>query len=344
MATASRASDPSVSESSVEARLREEPFAFEFFQALRLLERLFPQRHPVGKFVHPSREVVRLATHPSLNFPASEIQSLSWPEGQPPRMAVNFMGLTGPQGALPQWYTALILEELRSGDTALRDLLDIFNHRSLSLFYQAWEKYRFPVAFERGERDRFSHHLLDLIGLGTLGLQDRQAVEDDALLFYAGLLAQRPRSAKALEQLLSDYFDVPVEVEQFLGAWYPLDPGTQCCMQDGNTHSEQLGFGAVVGDEIWDQQSRVRIKLGPLSLAGYLEFLPSGAAYEPLRALTRFFSNDEFDFEAQLILARDQVPPCELGSSGEAAPQLGWVTWAKSHPMQRDPGDTILQL
>ena len=57
----------------------------------------------------------------------------------------------------------------------------------ISLFYQAWEKYRFTIAYERGERDRFSHHLLDLIGLGTPGLQERQSVPDDSLLFYSGL-------------------------------------------------------------------------------------------------------------------------------------------------------------
>ena len=42
----------------------------------------------------------------------------------------------------------------------------------ISLFYQAWEKYRFTIAYEHGERDRFSHHLLDLIGLGTKGLAE----------------------------------------------------------------------------------------------------------------------------------------------------------------------------
>lgn len=344
MATACRADDLAVVDSSGAARLRQEPFAFEFFQAVRLLARFFPGKHPVGGFVDPSTEVVRVAAHPSLAFPASEIQSLSWRDDQPPLMAVNFMGLTGPLGVLPEWYTVQVIERLRAGDATLRDFLDLFNHRSISLFYQAWEKYRFFVAYEHGERDRFSHHLLDLIGLGTSGLQDRQSVPDDALLFYAGLLAQRPRCAKALEQILSDYFDVPVEVVQFMGGWYKLDPETQCCMQNGDTISEQVAVGAVVGDEIWDQHSRVRIRLGPLSLSQYLEFLPSGSAYEPLRALVRFFSNEEFDFEAQLILKRDEVPRCELGSEGEAAPQLGWVSWAKSAAKEKNPEDTILPL
>jgi type VI secretion system protein ImpH len=259
-------------------------------------------------------------------------------------MKVNFLGLMGPVGALPHWYTGLIAERLRANDRTLRDFLDIFNHRFISLFYQAWEKYRFSIAYERGELDRFSHLLLDLIGMGTEGLQERQAIPDEAFLFFAGILAQRPRSAKALEMILNEYFEVPVEVQQLLGGWFRLDSATECRLGDRETPSEQLGQGAVAGNEVWDQQARARIKLGPLSLSQYLDFLPNGSAFQPLRGLTRFFSNDEIDFEVQLVLERDEVPACELGSEGDESPRLGWVSWVRSGPIRRDPEDTILAL
>jgi len=348
MAAESGPSDASVTQSpapsEVESRLREEPYAFSFFQAVRLLERLFPERKPVGRFVNPSEEIARFGAHSTLAFPASEIQSLDWNSDQPHHMAVNFFGLTGPLGALPHWYTSLIAERVRSSDRALRDFLDIFNHRFLSLFFQAWEKYRFAVGYERGESDRFSHLLLDLIGMGTDGLQERQAFPDDALLFFAGILGQRPRSAKALELILSEYFEVPVEVQQLLGGWFPLDLTTECLLGERQTFSEQLGQGAVVGGEVWDQGARARVKLGPLSLSQYLEFLPSGSAYPALRGLTRFFSNDEIDFEVQLVLDRRDVPACCLGSEGGESPKLGWVSWVRSNPLERDPEDTILAL
>ena len=108
--------------------------------------------------------------------------------------------------------------------------------------------------------------------------------------------------------------------------------------------SQQLGFGAVVGDEIWDPQSRVRVVLGPLPIREYLDFLPSGTAFAPLRSLVRFIAGDEFDVEAQLILRREDVPGCELGAGGAAAPQLGWVSWSKSKTLDRDASETILQL
>ena len=353
MAAASGIADPDVVTSqeryaAIELALREEPWTFQFFQAVRLLERVLPGRTPVGQFVHPSKEVVRFAANTSTAFPASQIQQLDWREDRAPVMVVNFMGLTGPMGILPLYYSELLMERLRGKDRTLINFLNLFNHRMISLFYQAWEKYRFTVAYERHERDRFSEHVLDLIGLGTTGLQKRLSVIDDSLLFYSGLFGLHTRSAAALKQIVADYFAVPVEVQQFVGAWYSLSRDNQCCFEDGNTISEQLGLGAVVGDEIWTQQSGVRLRLGPLSLRQYVDFLPEGSAYEPLRAITRFFAGDEIDFEVQLVLKRDEVPACELADllsmREKVAPQLGWLTWVKSAPMGRDPGDTILRI
>lgn len=344
MATESGTVDIDLTASELGMRLRREPFRFDFFQAVRLLERLLPERTEVGKFEPPAREAVHFGAFPSLAFPASQIQAMDWPEAGPLRMIVNFMGLTGPEGVLPNPYTTLLIERLRSGDTSPRDFFDIFNHRMISLFYQAWRKFRFDVAYERGERNRFSRELMSLVGLGTDRLQERQAIPDDAMIYYAGLLGQRPRSAQALQQILADYFDVPVEIEQSSGGWYRLDPETQCSLSESASDSEKLGFGAVVGDEIWNQQSRVRVVLGPLSLERYRDFLPDGSCWEPLRAWVRFFSNEEFDYDVKLVLARERVPPCELGSEDAAGPRLGWVSWVKSAPFRRDPDDTVISL
>jgi type VI secretion system protein ImpH len=185
-------------------------------------------------------------------------------------------------------------------------------------------------------------HLLDLLGLGTPGLAGRQDAPDEALVFRCGLVAPLVRSAEALRALLIDYFEVPVQIEQFVGAWNAIDQQTQCRFTGAATCSEQLGLGAVVGDEIWDRQSGVRVRLGPLTLGQYRAFLPDGSAHRPLEALIRFFAGKELDFQVQLVLRRDEVPPCALGEDGPTAPRLGWLTWAKTAPMPRDPDDGIL--
>jgi type VI secretion system protein ImpH len=306
-----------------------------------LLSRMYPNRDIAGRFNNPAEEVIRFGAHPATPFPASEIQSLDRSQ-VPAMMRVNFMGLIGPLGVLPLPYSALVQERLREKDSSMRDFFDIFNHRIISLFCLAFEKYRFSIPYERGERDRFSHHVLALIGLGTPGLQDRQELPDDSLLFYSGLLSLHTRSAVALRQLLTDYFNVPAEIEQFVGVWRPVEGESQCSFSEENNYSERLGYGAVVGDEIWDQQSRVRIRLGPLTMRQYVDFLPGGEAHQRIVALTEFYAGGEYDMELQLVLKREEVPPCEL-NAGEG-PRLGWTSWVKNGEFGRDPGETILEL
>ncbi len=347
MASASRQENPAVNRSectAIEDLLLTDPYEFDFFQAVRLLGRLLSERNPVGHFFDPATEVVRFGAAPKMGFAPSPIDQIEWPEHGQPFMTVNFMGLTGPQGVLPLHYTALLRERLRARDSAMRAFFDIFNHRAISLFFRAWEKHHFVVGYERDGSDPLSPHLMDLIGLGTPGLARRQAVADEALLFRCGLIAPHTRSAAGLRALLMDYFDVPVEIEQFVGKWYPIDEEAQCTLDDSETKSQRLGLGTVVGDEVWDQQSGIRIRLGPLTLKQYLEFLPGGPAYQPLRALVRFFAGNELNFEVQLVLKREETPPCELGAEKATAPRLGWLTWAQTAPLTRDPDETTLQI
>jgi type VI secretion system protein ImpH len=344
MATAGRSNDSDIEGTLLKEMLADEPFRFHFFQAVRLLERMAPERESVGRFVPLASEVVHFSAHQTTTFPASEIQSLKFEEGKPARMAVNFMGLTGPLGLLTPYYTEYILERMRRKDFTLRDFLDIFNHRAISLFYRGWKKYRSGITHEAAGGNPLSSQLLALVGLGLPGLQERQTVADETIIYYAGLFSQHPRSAIALEQILSDYFGVATVVEQFAGAWYKLDRISQSSLDESGRYSEMLGLGTVLGDEVWDQQSVVRIRLGPLSMSQYLDFLPTGTAWEPLRSMVRFYFNDQLDFEVQLVLRRDETPFCELGGLGEAGPLLGWTTWAKTNELQRDPEETILKI
>ena len=328
----------------LERLLQEHPGRFDFFQAVRLLLRQAPGRRPVGHFINPGNEAVRFAVEPSIAFPPNNIDEIRWENGTA-CLTVTFMGLTGPAGVLPRCYSAFLVARTRERDRTLADFLDLFNHRLISLFYRAWEKYRFGVCYEREGSDRLSKYLACLIGLGTDGLASRLGIPDERLLYYSGLLSLGTRSAASLKQLLEDHFDVPVEIEQFVGVWRPLDTSDQCMLNGGESYSEQLGVAAVTGDEVWDQQSRIRLKIGPLSEEQYLSFLPTGSAWEPLCELTRFFCGPGLEVEAQLILAQKEVPRCDLGDEGHAGPRLGWFTWIRSDArFDRSPGDTVLLL
>jgi type VI secretion system protein ImpH len=321
--------------------LFDEAYGFDFFQAVRILERVYPQRKAVGRNSQPDDEAVRFRTRVSLNFPASQIHQISGDGNRehPPEMTVAFMGLTGPLGVLPAHYTELLLERTRYHDNALWEFLDLFNHRMISLFYRAWEKYRFPVAYERGEEDRFTEYLFDIIGLGTSGLRGRLSLPDQGLLFYGGLIAQRPHSAIASAGILSDYFGVPGRIEQLCGQWLNLDE--ESLTRLGSANSE-LGRSTVAGNRVWDTQSKFRVKFGPLSFDKFKSFLPTGSAFWPAADLMRLLAGMEFDFDMQLILKAEEVPACVLTTSAKRRAMLGWTSWLKTSAFSKDDDQVVL--
>ncbi len=335
MAATSRTTDSPLTQ-----ELFDEPYRFEFFQAVRLLERIYTDRDPVGRDADAAREVVRFRTRQTLSFPACEIHDLTQDphqDGRPPEMMVSFMGLTGPLGVLPHQYTELLMDRARYRDTALWSFLDIFNHRMISFFYRVWEKYHFPIAYERTGEDQFTAYIFDLIGMGTNGLRRRLSFKDQGLLFYSGLIAQRPHSATAIGAIVGDYFSVAANVTQFAGEWLKLEDNVTSL---GGANS-QLGVSTIAGARVWSDQSKFRVRLGPMSLKKFTTFVPIGSAYKPLTEAVRLLVGLEFEFDIQLVLKSDEVPFSVLGRD-QNGPRLGWTSWLKTLDFTRDDDQVVI--
>jgi len=319
--------------------LFEQPQTFDFFQAVRLLELAARgSDHPgaVGTDAPPERESLRFRTRPSLAFAISEVQKLTRAEGdRPTEMQVNFLGFVGAAGMLPQHYTESVIERLQLKDATLRDFLDVFQHRSISLFYRAWSKYRFPIAFERqahepGQRDPFTRAIHSLVGLGLAPLQRRQALDDSVFAYAGGHFTRRVRSAAGLQRALEEVFGVPARVHEFVGRWLTIPDEERCCLPHAHEHGDhrvQLGGGATLGARVWEIQSQVAIDLGPLSLSSFERLRPGGARHAALLALTRTYLGLDHDFVLQLVLDAGQSRGIQLLSGAEAKDQLGRSTW-----------------
>ncbi len=394
---------PGVESSPLLARLLGSPWEFDFFQAVFLLKRFQEDVVDPGSVGPYSRESVRFCASISLAFPASSIQNIQLgkepsedPLGEttptPPVMEVNFIGLQGPSGILPNFYTQLIQQLERNKENlerrSLQAWLDLFNHRLISLFYRTWAKYRPPIVLQSdfslrpGGFDRFTEANLALLGLGQLVLRDQigrlkeksssdhgeeptdegqtgESVndgdkqregapaffpfEDRFFITHGAAFSRTVRTAVGLEALLTDYLNIPVQVEQFRPRWLALGSDCQTALVNPSPDGENdpqtgglyggLGTGAICGSRVLEIQSHFRLRIGPLDAATFAQFLPAvsrGAKAIPspllrtVREMTRVYVRNGIDFDIQLVVQGEALPAPVLGRDG---PVLGQSLW-----------------
>jgi type VI secretion system protein ImpH len=312
--------------------LLDHPRRFTFFQCVRLLERLTGGEMLGGQNL-PRQETIRLRAHASLGFPPWDIEEVATqpnPWERPPLrylVTVTFLGLYGPASPLPTTYTDLIIRPQEDEDPEdrdrVRDFMDIFNHRMMSLLYRIFQKYRYHLTYEPGAGDTFSQYMLSLIGRGTRGMPGQRPIHPERMIRYAGLLTQNPRGAASLEGLLRDFLLVPVRIQQCMGRWLRVEDRNEM----GGAFC-RLGQDMIVGASVYDRTGKFRISVGPVGLAEFGRFLPTGELMAQLRELVRLYLIDHLEFDLEVWLRGDEVPLMTLGGEGAAPAMLGWTSWA----------------
>jgi type VI secretion system protein ImpH len=357
MQTPQRRIDPRVIE-----RLLEEPHSFEFFQAVRLIEKWFSDAAPTARSdVLPYRIGFRNTL--SLAFPPSEIERImpyddagnalreddaraaALDAGTISRVDLTpaFFGLLGGQGALPLHYTEQIAaREHLWRDGAAREFFDVFSNRATALFYAAWKKYRLPFHYELDRDERYLPLLLALAGVVSDDARDALhegdgALLDEAVAGYAVAARHRPVSAAWLRHTLSDYFDVPIGVEQFVGRWYDVPPEQLSMLGQRNA---VLGSTAFAGERVWQRDMRVRLVIGPLTLRAYEAFLPGAEHSRALERMLTLLAGATFEYEVTLVLKREEVAPSYLGKGS----RLGWDAFLCTRESEHDRADARYDL
>lgn len=327
------------------ARVTAAPYAFDFFTLMRFVDALRPDLPRLGESFHPALEALRMAHEGSLTFAPAALSALEQGAKDPaPRLRQRFFGLIGPNAPLPVHLCELAIErQTHAGDPTLVRFLDMLMHRQLLFFYRAWAQGRPEVGLDRSD-DRFCHYVGALIGINDPALRHRDGAGDHIKLCLAGMLQMQTRPADALVALLHGALRLPVALEPFAGHWLRLPRaersrlGGAPAWQTTQRPTNQLGAGVVLGETVWDRQSRFRLRMGPLRLPQFETCLPGGRVLETITALVRFATNREFAWDLHLILRGEDVPRTVLGRGG----RLGFTTWLGRWSRTTDAGDLVL--
>lgn len=327
--------DPVELEFLIEARAAR----MDFFQVLRLLENARPDLPRIGTSLRPRDDAVRFGQDPALTFHPTALGQFTRASGDAKaRLAVNFFGLLGANGPMPMHITEYVRDRMRhGGDATMLAFLDVFHHRMLALFYRARAAAEPVISLDRADGDRFSTFVGSMFGIGAPALRDRDAIGDFAKLHFAGLLANKARSASGMVTILREYFKLPFQVQQFVGHWMRLPGDTHSrigMFESGN----RLGSSMMLGGSVWDCQHKFRIVIGPVDYADYQRFMPGGDSMVRLMAWVKNYVGLTLDWDVRLVLKKEQLPPLRLGG----ATRMGWSTWLASAKPQRDLDQMVI--
>lgn len=316
-------------------RLEAEPWAFHLYRAMRLLEAYHADRPRFGQAQRLKDEPVRFGQEPSLAFAPATLASFRRAGGTA-RLDTFFLGVFGPNGALPLHLTEYARERERNhGDRTFRRFADLFHHRVVELFYRAWAASQPVTHADRPDDDRFALYVGAVEGFALDALRGRGALPDEARLHWAGFFGMPSRPAEGLERILAGYFDVGVRIEPLHGHW--IHPPESMLTPLG-TADCRLGSTAMLGERVWDCAGKFRIVVGPVGYEKFERFLPGRDSLARLAALVRAWTHDELWWDVQVILRQAEVPGTRLdGRSG-----LCWNTWLLGAPATHDAHDCVI--
>ncbi|MDE3177178.1 MAG: type VI secretion system baseplate subunit TssG [Pseudomonadota bacterium] len=301
-------------------RLAAEPWRFDWLATMRRIERAHPDKPRIGDSASRREEFVLVSQNPFLEFPDSTIEAASRDEQGRVRIVARFLGMFGPQGALPLTTTDEAYAWLRARDDAFARFADIVQSRFLALFFRAWADARPIAQNDRPEQDRFRDYVGSGIGLGAAWFKNRDTVHDFVKLEYAGLLGPRVKSVSRLRFFLSGLVGSRVEIEEFAGVWLTLDESERSRL--GAARSG-LGTDCMLGATAFSVSDKFRIRVYARDFAHYEQFLPGAAMADQIADAVFSYVGDEYDWDLELAIPAGEVRAARVGLGAK----LGWTGW-----------------
>lgn len=326
-----------------EGRLQDDPLTLirvveqhgrgSFRAIVAFLERMVVAEARIGNYGPVDKEPIRFRQDTSLNFSTTDVSQVGaraeahdlWPANasQPYGVMATFLGLHGAVSPLPSYFAEEVAQEANG---VLRDFLDVFHHRWLSLFYRAITRYDAAAEFTTDSRDVWSKRLLALVGLDTFEdtAPDREApLPRWRLLRLAPVLCRSRCTTWSLETALRDVLrevvcDSQVAVEQFIGNWVPIDESQQTRLGVVNS---RLGKDTVLGKTALDTTGKVRITIGPMSRQEYNRLLADKRLPARIHATVALAGRDDLEYDVALLL--DEGTLSGMFLNARMPPRLG---------------------
>lgn len=250
---------------------------------------------------------------PSLisHVPTQEVLSIKQ-QGEGWCVSLALASLTGHQGVVAHHYQQHWQMQVRQKNHASFAFITMFHQRIRSMQFHAWLNAR-PAL---------------------------QVREVSPLAQFFLLLLKPGLSAVELSNVLAQYFQVAVSIQQFAGRRHKLPTREQSCL--ASAANNQLGKSLILGDKVSYLHAGISLRVGPLSRQQFLRMLPGRAMAKDFSRLVRRAIAPSLSVQCQLVLMRSDLKPLCL--NGDKQQLLGLTTWLPSDHDHHDLDDVTFTL
>ncbi len=280
------------------------------------IDHLFQELRRLKREARDHNATLKVIQSPSRVFEPRVVEHVERTDEQW-NVCINFEGLYGGLGALPGYFSDEILHQTDEVN-ALRDFLDIFNHRIIEALFDIWRSSQIflenGVEAKETDNQEFDQFLRALAGVPSH--------EDQIPLYikclrrhHFSLYQRREKTVLGLANVLTSFFDgVDFEFEEHEERFIPI-PSFQRAKLGGDF---KLAIGKqgnmLIGTRIRDINGRFSIKVADLDYASYMRFLPGGDWHELVSGIVKSYTEDQWACGLKLELRADEIPKMQLGN------------------------------
>lgn len=294
--------------------LQKTPQLFSLEQCVYILEKVYGTQGQYGnehsyysaKITVKSKHTFSLIAHDVHDIKFDEDKTVLYSE------RASFTSINGP---LPDVYTEKINALQWTKNYALSDFMNIFINRLSGVSYKISIRKIVTLQNANSEDTNIGKCLQALTG---------RIYKDPAALQCAYLHWTTTHSALGLRSIIMHFFQVPVQISQFVGAFNPL--ATRSLL---GTENSSLSENAVLGRQFFDYNNAIKISIGPLDNSTLTQFEKDKPFYKSLIHIISTYLEDTIDYTLEFI---PDVP----AKSKLSNTRMGYNSWLTSSNKKYD--------
>lgn len=235
---------------------------------------------------------------------------------------VNLPGLYGNASPLPKFFTEELIQASHKEHNEARVFLDLIHQRLYQLFFQAKTQH-LPHYLDKG-KENIHNFMFSMVGFRNQSWLE-QFPDKAFILRNINLFRHQKGTAEGLRLLVKRLFKrAEVQVDECVPRCLLIENQQQLLL---GQQANLLGSNTLLGDKMQDSQSKLMVRISPVSASEYNHWCINKDNWRAFKQLIKYFINQPLLVDVTMEIEPEDKFNLTLEHSGHLAFVLGRNSW-----------------